>query len=139
MNCLKINSKLQIPLDEIRFSFARSSGPGGQNVNKVSSKAILRWKPNQLTQVEIERLSVKFARYWAIKTGEVVITSQCQRDAVQNKNNCLEKFVKILKEVIKTPKKRIPTKPTKSSIKRRLEDKAKHSLKKQNRKLTAES
>ncbi|MDR1054017.1 MAG: aminoacyl-tRNA hydrolase, partial [Planctomycetaceae bacterium] len=39
---LRINSKLQIPMDEIRFSYARSSGPGGQNVNKVSSKAVLR-------------------------------------------------------------------------------------------------
>jgi ribosome-associated protein len=132
---LKINSKLQIPLSEIRFSYARSPGPGGQNVNKVSSKAILRWKPSQLTQEEIERLTNKFPRYWSIRNCEVVISSRQQRDALQNKTDCINKLTAVLKDVVKIPKKRIPTKPTKNSIKRRLENKTKNSLKKQNRKI----
>ncbi|MDR1483743.1 MAG: aminoacyl-tRNA hydrolase [Planctomycetaceae bacterium] len=131
---LKINSRLQIPIDEIRFSYARSSGPGGQNVNKVSSKVVLRWQPLRLSAIEIERLIVNFPRFWSTKSCEVVITSQRQRDAIQNKNDCLEKLVGMIKEVVKIPKKRIPTKPTKNSIKRRLETKTKNSIKKQNRK-----
>jgi ribosome-associated protein len=121
-------------MDEIRFSYARSSGPGGQNVNKVSSKVILHWQPSHLTTIEIERLTTNFPRFWSNKTCEVVITSQRQRDATQNKTDCIKKFVEIIKEVVKIPQKRIPTRPTKNSIKRRLENKTKNSLKKQNRK-----
>jgi ribosome-associated protein len=131
---LRINSRLQIPLSEIRFSYARSSGPGGQNVNKVSSKVILRWFPSCLSEVELGRLISEFPRFWSTKTCEVVIASQRQRDAIQNKSDCLKKFVEVIKEVVKIPKKRIPTKPTKNSIKRRIENKIKNSIKKQNRK-----
>jgi ribosome-associated protein len=84
--------------------------------------------------VEVERLSSNFPRFWSIKNCEVVVTSQRQRDAIQNKTDCIDKFVEIIKAVVKTPKKRIPTKPTKGSIQRRLENKSKNALKKQNRK-----
>ncbi|MDR1922864.1 MAG: aminoacyl-tRNA hydrolase [Planctomycetaceae bacterium] len=128
-----INSTLKIPFDEIQFSYARSSGPGGQNVNKVSSKAVLRWSPAKLTESEIERLRELYPRYWSTSSGEIVISSQRYRDAIKNKSDCLDKFVAMLGEVVKKKKKRIPTKPTKNSIKRRLENKSKNSAKKRNR------
>ncbi|MDR2644359.1 MAG: aminoacyl-tRNA hydrolase [Planctomycetaceae bacterium] len=132
---LYINSRLQIPIDEIRYSYARSSGPGGQNVNKVSSKVILRWTASRLSDLEVECLAAKFPRFWSAKNHEVIITSQRQRDSTLNKKDCLEKFIKIIKDAAKIPKKRIPTKPTKNSIKKRLENKAKNAIKKQNRKI----
>jgi ribosome-associated protein len=87
-----------------------------------------------LSQEEIDRLTCNFPRYWSIKNQEIVIASQQHRDAIKNKADCIDKFLQIIKDTVKTPKKRIPTKPTKSSIERRINSKIKNSLKKQNRK-----
>jgi len=133
---LIINNNIRIPLDEIQFSYVRSSGPGGQNVNKVASKAVLRWNPVKsqlLSESAMTRFQVLFPRCLTGE-GEIVITSQRTRDALKNKADCLEKLCKILQRAVKEPKRRIPTRPTKGSIQRRLENKAKNSQKKQERK-----
>ncbi|MDO5581931.1 MAG: alternative ribosome rescue aminoacyl-tRNA hydrolase ArfB [Planctomycetia bacterium] len=133
---LEINQDFSIPLSEIEFTYARSSGPGGQNVNKVSSKAILRWDlvhcPN-LTPEAIARFGELFPSYLT-KEGEVVIMSQESRDAPKNRINCLEKLRSMLIAALKKKKPRIPTKPTKGSIRRRLEDKTRNAEKKERRK-----
>ncbi|MGL6196960.1 MAG: alternative ribosome rescue aminoacyl-tRNA hydrolase ArfB [Thermoguttaceae bacterium] len=132
---LKITSKIQIPLEELRFTYVRSSGPGGQNVNKVSSKAVLRWNPaesNILSPETFQRL-VKLFPSHCTKEGEVIIASQKTRDALKNKNACLQQLQRMILEALKVPKPRIPTKPTKGSIARRLDDKTKNATKKQNR------
>lgn len=132
---LAINGEIRIPLDEIRFSFVRSSGPGGQNVNKVASKAVLRWNPAQsglLSDAVLERLQKLYPRCLTGE-GDMVLTSQRTRDALKNKNDCLNKLRVMLLRALKEPKRRIPTRPTRSAIRKRLEDKARNARKKRER------
>lgn len=133
-NSLKINRFYAIPLDSVTFTYVRSSGPGGQNVNKVASKAVLRWSlaESALPDDERERFKKLYPSY-VTESGEVVLTAQKYRDAPKNRENCLEKLRKMVENALKKPKKRIPTRPTGASIRRRLDDKAKASEKKARR------
>ncbi|MBR0191136.1 MAG: aminoacyl-tRNA hydrolase [Thermoguttaceae bacterium] len=139
---LFIRPGLEIPLEEITFSFARSGGPGGQNVNKVSSKVFLFWNPSQSAvfgeQVEaIERMKEQHPSYFA-KDGTIVISSQVSRDQPKNKMECLKKLQALLIQSLKKPKHRIATKPTRGSVFRRLENKARNAQKKANRRFKGE-
>ncbi len=131
-NKLLINSRIQIPLNECEFTFARSSGPGGQNVNKVNSKAILRWSagssPNLPADVK-ERFLKKYANRITI-VGDVILTSQKYRDQSRNIDNCLEKLREMIKAVTVPQIQRRPTKPTFTSKLKRSETKRQHSIKK---------
>ena len=117
---LIVNERLRIPLREFHFQFARSSGPGGQNVNKVSSKAVLRWNmaasPSAPEDVKV-RLRARHPRR-VTREGEVVITSSRFRDQGRNVADCLEKLRAALAEVSTPPKPRRPTRPTRSSAKK---------------------
>jgi ribosome-associated protein len=137
---LVVNSRLKIPLREFRFSFTRSSGPGGQNVNKVNTKATLRWSVRgtpSLSQPVRRRLLAKYGRRVNAQ-GELVISSQRFRDAGRNVADCLEKLRKMLAEVAVAPRARRPTKPTAASVRRRLDQKRKHSQKKRLRRQLGE-
>ncbi|MFH1919231.1 MAG: alternative ribosome rescue aminoacyl-tRNA hydrolase ArfB [Planctomycetota bacterium] len=130
---LVINPRLKIPLREFRFSFARSSGPGGQNVNKVSTKATLRWpvrKSRSLPEPVRERFLAKYGRRVTAE-GDLLITSQRFRDAGRNVADCLEKLRRMIAEAASPPKARKPTKPTRASVRRRLDQKRKQARKKQ--------
>ena len=132
---LVINKDLTIPGDQFQFSYVRSGGPGGQNVNKVSSKVMLVWKPTEIGALNadaLERLRQRYPSFWT-KEGEFIVKSQLTRDQVKNKQDCLTKLRHIIAVVIVPPKKRIPTKPTLGSIRRRLENKARQSDKKRAR------
>jgi ribosome-associated protein len=132
---ITLNSRITIPESELRFSFARSGGPGGQNVNKVSSKATLHWdvvqSPSLPDDVK-QRFLTKFKSRITTQ-GEIVITSQESRDQPKNIQLCLDKLRAMLMEVLVPPKKRRPTKPTKGSKVRRLNDKKNKSQTKANR------
>ena len=134
MNGLYVNDKLTIPDDEIEWTFSRSSGPGGQNVNKVNSKATLRWRPRPgvLPRAVWKRFQNLAKRYVTVE-GEVVIQAQEHRDQAQNVAVCRERLVNMLRQSFVVPKRRIKTKPTKASQRRRLDDKKRHSQKKQSR------
>ena len=137
---LLINRRLKIPLREFRFSFARSSGPGGQNVNKVSTKATLRWpvlESQSLPEAVRKRLLAKYPRRVTAR-GELVISSQRFRDAGRNVADCLEKLRRMLAEAAVAPKPRKATKPTRASVRRRLDQKRKHARKKQARRKPSE-
>lgn len=132
---LVVNPRLKIPLSEFTFTFARSSGPGGQNVNKLNTKAQLRWAVVQspsLPEAVRRRFLAKHRRR-VTSEGDLLITSQRFRDAGRNVADCLEKLRAMLAEAAVAPKPRKPTKPTRASIHRRLEDKRKLSQKKQGR------
>ena len=132
---LEITPKISIPMAEIRFSYVRSAGPGGQNVNKVASKAVMRWNLTSSESIPDdakERFSVLFPSYLT-EAGDVILTAQRYRDAPKNRADCLEKLRSMLEKALKKPKKRIPTKPTRASIRRRLDNKAKTSEKKAGR------
>ncbi len=131
---LHINQNLCIPEDQLQWSFARSSGPGGQNVNKVNSKATLRWSPpaDFIPATPFNRFKRLAKRYFTTE-GEVVIQSQEYRDQAQNVNSCREKLKTLLIAALTSPKRRVATKPSRSAIRRRLDDKKLNSDKKRTR------
>lgn len=127
-----VNQRLRIPLREFQFTFARSSGPGGQNVNKVNTKATLRWPimaSKHLPVAVRERFVKKYHRR-INANGDLIITSQRYRDQGRNVADCLAKLRDLLDSVATPPRTRKPTKPTRGSQKRRLEDKGARSRQK---------
>lgn len=113
---------MHIPESEIEFSFARSGGPGGQNVNKVSSKAILKWNIESNRTID-EAIKLRFKQAFGNRItvdGEVVISSDEYRDQPRNVEACKQKLCEMLKSVERPPKKRRPTKPTRASKEKRL-------------------
>jgi ribosome-associated protein len=132
---LRITPALEIPDGEFEFTFARSSGPGGQNVNKVNSKAVLRWSPTVSPSLSEDVRARFLARYASRLTtaGELILTSQRSRDQSRNSEDCLERLKEMLLAVTRKPLQRRPTKPTRGSHKRRLEGKRIQSGKKRNR------
>jgi ribosome-associated protein len=133
---IPVTDQIAIADDEIEWSFARSGGPGGQNVNKVSSKAVLRWK-SATTAAPIplaawERMKARFPSRITAE-GEVLITSQEFRDQERNREACVEKLVTMIRDSLVAPRVRKKTKPTQSSQRRRVEDKRRQSAKKQAR------
>lgn len=119
---LVVSRRIRIPLREFKFQHARSSGPGGQNVNKVSSKAILRWgvvaSPSLPADVR-ERFMKRFHRR-ITRGGELVLSSQRYRDQRANVTDCLEKLRAMLEEVATRPRPRRPTQPSRPARERRL-------------------
>ena len=132
---LVVTPRLKIPLREFRFTFARSSGPGGQHVNKVNTKATLRWSVSSSRSLSegVRRRFVARYRRRITSKGELVLTSQRFRDAGRNVADCLEKLRNMLAEVAAAPKRRKPTRPTAGSVRRRLEEKRRRSKKKESR------
>lgn len=129
---IQIGFEISIPESEIEFSFVRSSGPGGQNVNKVNSKAVLRW--NLLTSPSLSdfmrtrllhRLESQLTR-----TGEIIIASDRFRDQGKNREDCLEKLKEILTSASAPAKIRKKTRPTFSSKRKTGEQKKRNSEKK---------
>ena len=132
---LVVNARLEIPLREFRFSFARSSGPGGQNVNKLNTKALLRWavmKSPSLPEAVRQRLVSKHRRRVTLE-GDLLVSSQRFRDAGRNVADCLEKLRAMLAEAAVAPKPRRPTRPSRASVRRRLDQKRIQSKKKRQR------
>jgi len=132
---LVVNRRIQIPPEEFEFTYARSSGPGGQNVNKVNSKALLRWRivgsPSLPDDVRQRFLAAHPRR--VTKEGDVLISSQRYRDAPRNAEDCLNKLRELLTGVAQAPKVRRPTKPSRGSVVRRRQAKTVQSQKKQGR------
>jgi ribosome-associated protein len=132
---LVVTPRLKIPLDEFRFTFSRSGGPGGQNVNKVNSKATLRWQARGSPSLSAEVRARMESRYRRRITeqGELLITSQRFRDAGRNAADCLDKLRELLMDIAVGPKVRKPTRPTRASNARRLDGKRQRQRKKQSR------
>jgi ribosome-associated protein len=130
---LVVTPTIRIPLDEIAFTFVRSAGPGGQNVNKLNTKAVLRWPiaaSPSLPDAVRSRFVVKYANRLT-NDGELVLTSQRFRDQSRNRADCLDKLREMLLSVAKPPVKRKRTKPTLASRERRLTEKRRRSQHKQ--------
>ena len=129
---LTITFYIKIPLRELEFSYARSSGPGGQNVNKVNSKAILRWNvlhSQNITEELRTRLLTRLAQKLTTD-GEIVITSDRFRDQIRNREDCIEKLRQCLVKAVVIPKQRKKTKPSRSSKLKVKQSKRKYSEKK---------
>lgn len=136
---IQVNEVLAIPDDELEWSFARSGGPGGQNVNKVSSKAVLRWKAAAsaaaIPVAAWARLKSRFPSRFTVE-GDVVISSQEYRDQERNKLACEEKLAEMIRAALIEPMPRKKLKPSKAAKRRRVADKRVQSAKKQSRKVS---
>jgi ribosome-associated protein len=119
-----IRPNLEIPESELQWSYSRSSGPGGQNVNKVNSKVTLRWTPmpGLVTEAAWQRFLSKAARFLTTE-GHIVIQSQEFRDRAQNMKACSDKLRRLLASSLAAPKKRVATKPSKAAQRRRMDEK----------------
>jgi ribosome-associated protein len=112
-------------MSEFVFQASRSSGPGGQNVNKVSSKVELRFSVNdsQLLNEEEKLMLTEKLGNKINKLGEIVLVAQTDRSQLKNKEKVIRKFYLLIERALMPPKKRYKTRPTKASIERRLESK----------------
>ncbi|MBN2805125.1 MAG: aminoacyl-tRNA hydrolase [Prolixibacteraceae bacterium] len=110
---------------EMQFSTSRSSGPGGQHVNKVNSKVELRFhigNSMQLSDTEKQRIRMKLANR-INGNDELVLISQNERSMLQNKTAAIDKFYQLLVMALKPVKARRPTRPTAASVEKRLQTK----------------
>jgi ribosome-associated protein len=119
---LEITQTIHIPDNELSWSFARSGGPGGQNVNKVASKAVLRWQLAQNTTLPDDvRQRLETQQRGRITTeGDLLITSQRYRDQESNRTDCLEKLRQLVLEATHRPRPRKKTRPSRGARERRL-------------------
>lgn len=132
---LVITTSLIIPESEIHLQFARSGGPGGQNVNKVNSKAILRWEilRNQtLPPAALDRLKIAAANRITTE-GDLILSCDEYRDQPKNIARCESKLRSMILQALHTPRVRKATKPSYSSTRRRLDNKKRHAEKKAGR------
>ena len=115
---------INIPYSEYKFTFSKSSGAGGQNVNKVNTRVTLTWDMSESSACSSsvkERFIQKYKRF--IVGDSVVIHSQKYRSQAQNIDDCISKLLEYINDVRLAPKKRKSTRPTRSSVKKRLDGK----------------
>jgi ribosome-associated protein len=122
---LRINSRLSIPLDEIEISFTRSSGPGGQHVNKTSTQAELSFDIEHSPSIDVQD------RAWLLtqlatrldSSGKLHVNSQSYRSQLRNKEAALEKLASLIAGAMERPTPRRKTKPSRSAKETRLHSK----------------
>lgn len=133
---VRITRTFVIPDNEIEEQFVQASGPGGQNVNKVASAVQLRFDidaSTTLPEAAKGRLQ-KLAHNQITKEGVLIIEAKSHRTQGRNRRAALEKFAKLIRKSLKSPRKRKKTKPTRASQERRLENKRIRARKKKLRK-----
>ena len=132
---IKISNNLYVNKNDIKETFAKSSGPGGQHVNKVSTQVQLRFNVINTIKISDNMLNrLKDISGSKLKgNGDLIITSSKHKSQIRNRKNALDKLIYLLREASKKPKNRKSTYPKKSSIEKRLKNKRAHSLKKKDR------
>src|SRR5205085_4837860 len=132
---IPINCHLFLDDGEIEESFIRASGPGGQNVNKVSSAVQLRFdlsRSRSLPQEVRERLA-RLAGHRLTREGVIVIIAQRYRSQERNRQDALDRLVALVRRAAQAPTPRRPTKPSRAAKERRLQAKARRATTKERR------
>jgi len=131
---IRITEALMIDGDEIAISFIRSSGPGGQNVNKVATAAQLRFDlmGSRLPQ-GVKQRAARLAGARLNAAGEIVLTASQFRTQGQNRDDAVARLVDLLRRAVVPPKRRVPTRPTHAAKLRRLDAKTRRGAVKQQR------
>ena len=134
-----VTPRVIIPGSELVFAFARSGGPGGQNVNKVSSKVELRWSPAASAALTgalgVEERAWLLQRLTSRLTGDgtLIVTSTATRDQRKNRDDAMEKLARIVRAALDRPRPRKPTGVPRGAKRRRVADKRHHAEIKRNR------
>ena len=138
-NLLKVNEALSIPRGELDVRVSRSSGAGGQHVNKTSSRVEIFWNvrgSRALTEDQRVRLLDRLASRLTSE-GSVRIVASDMRSQSRNRDLAEEKLADLIRRALVIPKKRKPTRPSKASKEARLESKKRHSTEKRDRRTTS--
>jgi ribosome-associated protein len=132
---LYVTSRIQIEEQELRESFIRSSGPGGQNVNKVATAVQLRFDAGKSPALseEIRTRLKRLAGRRMTAEGVIVIEARRYREQEKNRADARERLAGLIRRAIEKPKARRKTRPTRSSVQRRVEGKKKRGSVKQMR------
>lgn len=134
---LSINNNYNILDSELEYSFVKSSGPGGQNVNKLNTKAVLKWdirNSKSLPFFVLNKLKLTLGNQIS-KSGHLILSSEKTRNQEKNKQDVELKLIGLINNAFKRPKKRIPTRPGKNAVDRRIQGKKANSQNKKNRKI----
>ena len=126
---LELRPGLVIPAVELTAEAVRSGGPGGQNVNKVASKIVLRFAPlasSAFDEAQRERLAERLGSRLSTQ-GELVIHASRHRERLRNLEDARERLARTLLEALARPRRRVATKPTRGSKRRRLDGKRRRS------------
>jgi ribosome-associated protein len=132
---LRINDQVSIPLAELSFRFSRSGGPGGQHVQKSSTRVELLFdvaNSPSLSDAQRSQVLKRLAGY-VDTTGVLHLTSQSERSQLRNREAVISRFRSMMREALKRRKRRRPTRPTARSRERRLRKKRERSQKKRER------
>ncbi len=132
MSAIPVTPELEIPLSEIAFETSRSSGPGGQHVNKTESRVTLVFDVGASTALDAESKQRIADRYSSrlSKRGELRVSSQSSRSQHTNREDAIERFAEMLRQALVPAERRVPTRPTKAARHRRVESKRKQAGKK---------
>jgi ribosome-associated protein len=132
---LRVTAQCAIPARELRVTFSRSGGPGGQNVNKVETKVQLRWNPAGSAALSdadrawlLRRLGDKLTA-----DGDLLVTSNRTRDQARNREDAEDKLAEMLRAALRRPKRRRATRPSQAALQRRIDEKKARSRLKQAR------
>jgi ribosome-associated protein len=118
-------ANVRVPLREILFRFVRSSGPGGQNVNRVASKAMMRWNVRTSPSIA-EDVRARFVARFASRItarGDLLLACDRHRERERNREDCLERLSRMLASVAAPHRPRRKTRTPRSAAERRLHDK----------------
>jgi len=134
-NAIRITDEVVIPISELRFRFARSSGPGGQHVNRSATQVELLFDvagSPSLDEAQRQRVLTKL-KSRIDKEGVLHLVSQETRSQLRNREEAVERFQELMRDALHVPKSRRPTRPTRAVRERRLEEKRRRSGTKRDR------